>query len=333
MLLNLIDEAIAKGCRKTKVCEYFELSIRTIQNWEKYGLIDKRKGALKLVHNKLTPEEETQIVKKACNHRFKDLTPYEIVPILAEEGIYIASVSSFYRVLKKVNLIFQKKRKKGSEKKELVELKATGPNQLWSWDISWLKTHIKGKYYYLYMFIDIWSRYIVGWNVYEEENGDLAKELFESISLKNKVKGVILHSDNGGPMVCATMRSTLEKLGVTPSFSRPNVSNDNAFSESLFKTLKYTAGYPKSFATLETACEWVAKFVDWYNDKHRHSGIGYVTPAQRMRGEEKTIFDKRNKTFELARIKNPGRWLRNTKIWENKQEVFIKKANFKRKAS
>jgi transposase InsO family protein len=332
-LLELIDESVSKGCRKIKVCEYLKLSIRTVQNWEKNGLIDKRKGALKEVHNKLTPKEKAQIVEKACNFRFKDLTPYEIVPILAEEGIYIASISTFYRVMRKENLIFQKKRKKSLRKKEHIELKATGPNQLWSWDISWLKTTIRGKYFYLYLFMDIWSRCIVGWDIYEEESGDLAKELFEKISIKNEVKGVILHSDNGGPMISATMRATLDRLGVIPSFSRPNVSNDNAFSESLFKTLKYTAGYPKSFATLEAACEWVIKFVNWYNYEHRHSGIGYVTPVQRMKGEDKAIFIKRNKTLGLARMKNPERWTKKQMFWANEQEVFIKKGNYTRKAS
>jgi transposase InsO family protein len=334
IILSLIAEAVAKGCRKKKVCEYLNIPIRTIQNWERRGLRDRRKGASKRVHNKLREEEHSEIVEIACSKRFRDITPYEIVPLLAEEGRYIASVSSFYRVLGKAGLVFYSKRRKRRRKKvEPIELKATRPYEIMSWDISWLKTNIKGKYYYLYMFVDIWSRYIVGWQVHEEESGALAKELLNEIASRTGVKGTILHSDNGGPMICSTMRATLEKLEVIASFSRPSVSNDNAYSESLFKTLKYTAGYPRSFKNIEQAREWVSKFVHWYNHEHRHSKIGYVTPLQRLNGLDKEIFARRNETFALARKRNPERWSNKIKVWENDHEVFLKKGNFKRKAS
>lgn len=329
-ILELIKEAVSNGCRKKEVCKYLEIPIRTVQNWEKSDLKDKRKGSAKHVHNKLTAKEQSKIIKIACDERFKNLTPYEIVPILAEEGKYIASVSSFYRILKKSGLLFIKKSKK-KRKVEPVELKATKPYDLVSWDITWLNTNIRGKYYYLYMFVDIWSRYIVGWEVYENESGQLAKELFNNIASRINVKEMILHSDNGGPMISSTMRATLEKLGVSASFSRPHVSNDNAYSESLFKTLKYTAGYPKNFKSIEESREWVSRFVQWYNYEHRHSRIGYVTPNQRLNGLDKKIFEKRNTTFALAREIHLERWTKKSKVWRNESEVYLKKGNFKRK--
>lgn len=316
------------------MCEYLEISIRTIQHWEKNGSKDKRKGASKCVRNKLTATEESEIVKTCCNSRFMNLTPYEIVPILAEEGKYIASVSSFYRVLDKAGLLFCKRKYNKQSKKNIPEeIKASAPYEILSWDISWLKTNIQGKYYYLYMFVDIWSRYIVGWKVHEKENGQLAKELVNEINKDIDIKGSILHSDNGSPMRCSTMRATLEKLGVSPSFSRPYISNDNAYSESLFKTLKYKAGYPKCFRNIESAREWVAEFVNWYNKEHRHSKIGHVTPSQRLTGEDKKIFAKRNKAFAEARKRNPERWSKQIKKWSHEKDVVLKKGNIKRKAA
>lgn len=230
------------------------------------------------------------------------------------------------------NIVLIKNYKK-IRKSEPIEIKASRSDELWSWDITWLKTSVRGKYYYLYLFTDIWDRYIVGWKIYEEESGELAKKMFHEIAANKRVKGVTLHSDNGGPMISSTFRGTLEKLGVIESFSRPGVSNDNAYSESLFSTLKCNAGYPKNFKTVEEANEWVSKFVEWYNNRHRHSGLCYVTPAERRYGKDKQIFEVRNRTFVLARAVHPERWTGKTKVWEINQEVFLKKGNYKRKAS
>lgn len=305
------------------------MEYRTYRNWEKKGIKDKRKGALKKVANRLTEKEKKEIIRIACLKRFRDLTPYQIVPILAEEDIYIASASTFYRVLKNAGLLKHRTKAKKACKQETVELKATRPGQLLSWDISYLKTDVKGRFFYLYMVIDVWSRVVLGWEIHTEESGELAKELFKRICRKYDLKDAILHSDNGAPMRCATMAATLELLGVIQSFSRPSVSNDNAYSESLFKTLKYTAGYPKHFSEIEDAQEWVDKFVVWYNTMHRHSGIGYVTPMQRHTGKDVDIFKKRNQTYEAARAKHPERWAKETKKWNKKTDVYLKKGNRK----
>ncbi len=332
MILEITQKAKTHKVRQSAICGGIGIEIRTLQKWRQEGLLDKRKGAPKVVHNKLTEEEERKIQGKACSFKHKEKTPGEIVAELAEEGEYIASVSSFYRVFKRSNLVILNRRQRRKSKALLVEIKARKSNEQWSWDTSYLKTSVRGKYYYLYLFTDIWDRYIVGWEIHEEESGELAKKIFEKISERLNVKGIKLHSDNGGPMKSTTFRAVLEKLEVIQTFSRPSVSNDNAFSESLFSTLKRNARYPKRFNTIEEAKEWMTKFVNWYNNEHMHTGLCYVTPAQRRKGEDKKIFENRNNTFELARLAHPERWTGKTKVWKIEQEVFLKRGNQKKKA-
>jgi transposase InsO family protein len=153
---------------------------------------------------------------------------------------------------------------------------ATGPNEVWSWDITWLPTTLRGAYLYLYLILDVWSRRIVGWHIDERESADVAAALISRTCSTGNVdsRGLVLHSDNGKAMRGSTMISTLQWLGVIPSFSRPHVSDDNPYSEALFRTLKYTPAYPRlPFADLASATHWVTRFVDWYNGTHRHSAI------------------------------------------------------------
>lgn len=332
MILGIMQKARTDEIRQETICSGIGIGIRTLQNWRKEGLPDKRKGALKVVHNKLSETEERKIQEKVCSFKYKDKTPGEIVAELAEAGEYIGSTSSFYRVFKRSNLVILNRRQRRRSKALLVEIKASKSNEQWSWDISYLATAAKGKYYYLYLFTDIWDRYIVGWEIHEEESGELAKELFRKISERLNVKGIKLHSDNGGPMRSTTFRAVLEKLEVIQTFSRPSVSNDNAFSESLFSTLKRNAGYPKKFDSIEEAREWMTKFVAWYNNEHMHTRLNYVTPAQRRNGKYAEIFNKRNETFANARLAHPERWTGKTKVWEIEQEVFLKRENLKKEA-
>jgi putative transposase len=335
--LKLLNETKAEKCRKSAICESLGISLRSIQNWNKFGTTDLRKGSFKKTSNKLSAEEEEKIIKTSCSNRFKDLTPYEIVPILAEEGLYLASESTFYRVLKKADLIKHRsnQRRPNKNKNKNIELKATRPHQIISWDITYLKTDVRGKFLYLYLFMDIWSRSILGWEIHEIESGLIASEMMKNLCEKHGIKKdmLLLHSDNGGPMKNSTMLATLQMLGVVSSFSRPNVSNDNAYSESLFKTLKYTAGYPKYFNNIEAAIRWMSKFEKWYNTEHRHSKIGYVTPFQRHYGKDKTILEKRITVYKDAKIKNPERWSRHCKTWDWKNEVTLKKGNNKKKTA
>jgi len=322
--LVLINEAIASGARKGKACDALDISLRTCQRWEKECSADRRKGATKRVLRKLSVEEQQEIVDVSCSEQFKDLTPHEIVPILAEQGRYIASESSFYRVLRASELVNHRGNSKPqSLRAKPPELKATGPNQVWSWDITWLKSDVFGMFYYCYMIKDIWKKNIVGWEIHEYESVDIASDMFKRLKTKYNVKGVRLHSDNGNPMRGATMIITLHSLGVIPSFSRPRVSNDNPFIESLFSTMKYTAGYPGRFKSLQHSREWMSEFVNWYNTKHRHSAIGYVTPEQRGSGVDLEIFKKRNEVIEAARKKHPERWVKKIRKWENVDIVLL----------
>ena len=196
--IELLNEAITSGAARPKACETLEISVRTYYRWKNETSGDKRKGAEKKIPRKLTPEEEQEIVNVSCENRFCDCTPYQIVAILLDKGRYIASTSSFYRVLKDRNLLHHRKRGWSNKKKATPpELVATGPNQVFSWDITWLKTDVNGIFFFAYMIIDVWSRKLVGWEIHTKESADISSNVFKRLSRKLKLKGVKLHSDNG----------------------------------------------------------------------------------------------------------------------------------------
>ena len=206
--------------------------------------------------------------------------------------------------------------------------KATAPNQVWTWDITYLNGPVKGMFYYLYLILDLFSRDIVAWEVWEEESAEHASTLVKRACLAQHrltTMPLVLHSDNGTPMKGATMLETLYALGITPSNSRPRVSNDNPYSESIFKTLKYRPNYqPKGFATLEEARGWCARFVKWYRFEHHHSGIKFLTPAERHAGKGALILENRRKVYEVAKAAHPERWNgRNTRNWDDITEVYL----------
>ena len=203
--------------------------------------------------------------------------------------------------------------------------KATGPNQVWSWDITYLPSNVRGMFYYLYMFIDIFSRKIVGFEVYDVQSDQLSSKVLKRCCINERIvpDQLVLHSDNGGPMKGSTMLATLRRLGVFSSFSRPGVSNDNPFIESFFKTYKYCPRYPKFFKSLEEAREWTSNFVNWYNNEHRHSGIKFVTPNQRHEGKDIEILKARDITYKLAREKHPERWTTKTRDWTPIEVVHL----------
>lgn len=311
LILAVIENAVKAGARKTKVCEALDIKVRTVQRWEKC-VFDKRVLNNKSPKNKLSEEERQKVIDICSEDRFVDKSPKEIVPILAEEGTYVASESTLYRILREERMLNHREESSVPRKRHKVkELKATSPDQVWSWDITYLKTNVKGLFYYLYVFMDIWSRKIVAFDVFKEQTSLNARKTLMSVNDKSILKNLKLHSDNGSPMKGATFLATLHWLGITPSFSRPSVSNDNAYSESLFKTMKYDVSFPKSFESTEQAKAWVSDFVNWYNNEHRHSGIKYVTPEQRHSGEDKKILEIRKQTYENAKKRNPERWVQN----------------------
>ena len=311
----------------TEVCNLLGISLRTVQRWIRTGVVDRRRGAVKQTPRKLTKPEQELIVSICCSKPYQDLTPHQIVPILAEKGTYIASESSFYRVLRQEGLLVANKPRRTLKDQRPDELKATEVNQLWSWDISYLKTEVRGQYFYLYLFMDIFSRAIMGWEIHESESGETSSILFAKICTEHKAQGITLHSDNGSPMRSSHMLATLQRLEVVASFSRPSVSNDNAFSESLFKTLKFTAGYPKSFKTIEEARAWMTRFAQWYNHEHRHSRIKFVTPMQRHTGQDRDILARREAVYAQARLSIPSRWPTKNRSWKRPDQVYLKRPN------
>ena len=207
--------------------------------------------------------------------------------------------------------------------------RADGPNQLWSWDITYLPTSVRGVWLYLYLVVDVWSRKIVAWDVHEREDAQLAADLISRACIRERIskqrqRRLVLHADNGSAMRAATLEVRLEELGVLRSFSRPRVSNDNPYSEALFRTAKYRPDYPsRPFTSKEEACQWVVAFVDWYVHEHRHSAIRFVTPQQRHSGQAPGICKQRTEVYELARLRHPRRWSRSIRCWQQPTVVWI----------
>lgn len=326
-LSGLIEEAVVAGARRSECCKVLEFSVRTLQRWEKDpDQCDQRRGPRTPPAKQLTDAERLQVIELANSLEYRDLPPSQIVPKLADLGIYLASESSFYRILKRASLSQHRLNARPRTFLRPVPVIATAPNKVWSWDITYLKSPVRGQYFYLYMIMDVFSRMIVGHEVYVAESADYASALIADATRRNGVERhqLTLHSDNGGPMKGATMLSTLQKLGVVPSFSRPKVSDDNPFSESLFKTLKYRPSYPDgAFAGLAEARAWVERFVRWYNSEHQHSEISFVTPASKHSGEDLAILRKRIELYERARAKNPLRWTKEVRKWSQITEVLL----------
>lgn len=329
MAVQLISEANAAGARLERACRELGISVRTYQRWMKDGpsSIDKRPiTKRKPPVNKLSEEEKAEIIKVCNRAKFADLTPAQIVPKLADQGIYIASESTFYKVLKEAKQNAKRNRVNPPRTSSLTTHIATGPNQVWSWDITWLPASIKGSYYKLYMVIDVFSRLIVNWEIHEVESSKHAQDLIKKAVFKHRVfqEPLVLHSDNGSPMKAQDFQNLLVQLGITKSYSRPRVSNDNPFSESLFKTLKYTKDFPlKGFGSIDEARKWVHNFVELYNTEFLHSGINFVTPKQRHTGEDVGILSKRDEVYKAARQKRPERWSGETRSWTRVNQVAL----------
>ena len=332
--IDLIEQALAAGARRFKTCAVLEIDVRTLQRWrkalqEKQDLEDRRKAAAadRTPANKLSDEEREAILTVCNRPEFQSLPPSQIVPRLADNGEYLASESSFYRGLREADQVHRRGRANPPRTVAKPDgFQASGPNQVWSWDITFLASSIRGAFYRLYMVLDIFSRKIVGWEVHENDSAEHASVLIHKACLVEGIRedGLVLHADNGGPMKGATMLATLQKLGVVPSFSRPSVSDDNPYSESLFRTLKYAPACPsKPFESIEAARQWVHGFVQWYNDEHRHSAIRYVTPSQRHRGEDRSLLKQREAVYKAARQQNPQRWSGNTRNWNPVTEVWL----------
>lgn len=323
-VVSWIEEAIEKGAGKEKACEIVGISIRTLQRWKpvgSHGVIDDQRPIAKRPEpaNKLSVQERQKVLNICNQEAYASLPPSQIIPKLADKGVYVASESTFYRILRVEGQLEHRGRTKRPCAVSVPQNHvADAPNQVWTWDISLLPSIVRGQYFYLYMVEDLYSRYGVMWEVHECESGQLAAELVEKAVLREgcHTQRPVLHSDNGSPMKCQTMRLKLQELGIVPSHSRPGVSDDNAYVESFFRTLKYCPKWPvKGFVSLEDARKWVQEFMYWYNHEHQHSQIRFVTPAQRHRGEDRVLLVHREMVYAAAKTKHPQRWSGTTRNW------------------
>jgi len=327
MIVALIDEAVASGARIEKAAALLGLTARTVSRWKGTDLgEDRRQGPSSPPGNKLSPEEHERVLTTANLPEYRNLSPRQIVPLLADQGTYVASESTFYRVLREAGQLDHRQHSRPKRARKPDEHVASGPNQVWSWDITYLRSPVRGLFFYLYLAVDVWSRKIIGWDIRHEESAEHARDF---LSLAIAAEGVdrgklVLHADNGGPMKGSTLLATLQRLGVVPSFSRPSVSDDNPFSEALFRTLKYRPGFPrKPFQSLAEALRWVEGFVAWYNDEHLHSGIRYVTPSDRHPLRDSAILARRHAVYTAARRRTPTRWSGDTRDWTPVGDVFL----------
>lgn len=320
MILELIDEAVRSGARQERACEVLGLSARTVQRWRRRdGGEDRRSEPRPAPANALSPAERRAVLEIANAPEHRDLSPHQIVPCLADQGLYVASESTFYRILRAEDQLAHRQRARPATHRRPTEHRTDGPEQVWSWDITYLKSPVRGQFYFLYMILDVWSRKIVGAAVHDRECTELATDLFcdTCAELDLDPQGLVFHADNGSPMKGSTLLATLQNLGVVPSFSRPSVRDDNPYSEALFRTVKYRPDFPDGpFASLEDARAWVEAFVAWYNTEHLHSALRFVTPDDRHFGRETEILERRSQVYELARRQRPERWSRATRNWE-----------------
>ena len=320
-----IEAAQQAGARLQQACEVAGIDKRSLQRWKaNQGLVsgDGRPGAVRPTPaHALTPAEREQILQVANESRFADMPPARIVPMLADEGVYLASESSFQRVLREHGQNQHRGRARAPHKSRPPTTHiATAPRQLWCWDMTYLPAEIVGRWFYLYLILDVYSRKIVGFEVHDRDDADHAAHLVKRTAPAEGIHAMatrpVLHGDNGSTLKATNVLAMLNWLGVKPSYSRPRVSDDNAYVESLFRTAKYRPEFPnKGFAGLDEARAWASHFVHWYNHDHRHSGIRYVSPAQRHAGEDAAILAARHEVYLQARERNPRRWSGATRNW------------------
>ena len=326
----LINEAVTAGARRAKACAALEISDRTLRRWTKDGQIHADRRPLVLrpePANKLSAAECAAVLEVCNSKEFASLPPSQIVPKLADQGRYLASESSFYRILRADGQQHHRGRAKPPvRRKPPTSYQASAPCEVWTWDITWMPGPVAGLFFYLYLIVDIFSRKIVGWEVHEREGAELAAVLIRRAVLAEGciARPLVLHAYNGSPMKGATMKTTLEKLGIIASYSRPRVSNDNPFSEALFRTCKYRPNWPaKGFATKAEAQAWVKSFAGWYNGEHLHSGIRFVTPDERHAGHDRATLDSRASLYANAKAQNPECWSGKTRNWQPAGPVWL----------
>jgi transposase InsO family protein len=306
LIVTALDIAVQSGARLFKACQTIQLCPRRLRRWRKTEE-DGRRGGYRAQGQRLSEAEKDAVVEAFRQKEIADLPLKVACATLMDKGQYLASPSTCARVLAERDAARAKAPRKPNHAKP--ELRATGPGQVWCWDITWLDAPLKGTYFYLYMAIDMFSRKVVAWEVYAKEDGTLAREMFAAaLQAEGISPGTLLvHADNGRPMRSQKLRALFDVLQVTASYGRPHTSNDNAFAESLFATFKGRIAFPEYFSTVQSARDFCMEFFTWYNGFHLHSNLDYVTPQDVHEGVHSEIFAKRNSLLELNRAQHPSR--------------------------
>lgn len=307
-IIEAIDEAVKARARLCKACEAIGLCERRLRRWRRADDGDARLGGYRAVNQRLTEVEKDAIVTALESPELCQLPLKGAHALLMDQGIYLASPSSFARVMNQRYPERTGAGKRGQLRKR-PELAATGPGQVWCWDITWLNAAQAGKYFYLYMALDMYSRKVVAWEVHVKEDGRFARDLFSDAIYDEGIKEdrLIVHADNGRPMRSKNLRGLFSALKVAASYGRPHTSNDNAFAESLFATMKGRVSFPEFFQNLDAARTFCLEFFTWYNNFHLHSSLDYATPHSVHQGLHGKLFEARNILMEDNRKAHPSR--------------------------
>ena len=306
-------EQLAEDVGVSQACQALAIPRATFYRRGKPPKSARDGAATTRASSRALSKSERDVVRQTLySQRFMDKSPHQVYASLLDDGDYLCSVRTMYRILDEDQATQERRNQLKRPNYTKPELLATAPNQVWSWDITKLLGPEKWTYYYLYVILDIYSRYAVGWMLAHREHADLATRLIrETIEKQNVVEDqLVIHSDRGPSMTSHSVAQLLATLGVTKSHSRPHVSNDNPFSESQFKTMKYRPEFPKRFGCYEDGLSFCRRFFGWYNDEHYHSGIGFVTPAMLHYGQAHQVVASRQTTLENAYAAHPERFVK-----------------------
>src|SRR5690625_1478115 len=338
--MEMLDEqagSFAGRISTAKACEAFGLNARSYRHRQQVRRSgspararDRKPKEVRKAHPaSLSSTEIKRVLDILCSEKYCDMPPTQVYHALLDEGTYVCSISSMYRILVNHGLLFERRRGGHSTRglHPIPRLHATGPDECWTWDITRLRGPHKGVFYHLYTILDIFTRCVVGWTIAERESEVIATEL---IAETCKTRGInenqlTIHADRGSPMMAGSMSELFISLGVTKSHSRPRVSNDNPYSEAQFKTMKYHSTYPERFGSIQDARTWMRKFMHWYNNAHYHSGIAYMRPADLHAGRNDTIIAGRQATLNKAAKANPDRFNRPPKAAKPPTQAWINK--------
>lgn len=303
-ILELLQQRVSQSW----IAGIYGISRSSMNRWRQHG---PSRLIRRVPANKLSSSEKGQILDLLHSAEFIEDTPYQVVSKLLDRGEWLCSIRSMYRVLSENEEIRERRNQRRHPKYEKPVIEATAPRQLWTWDITRLPAEIKGKYYFLYAMIDVYSRYVVGWMITHEENSDRAQHFIRETIRQQGIEEttrLTIHSDRGSPMTASNTIELLAVLGLAQSFARPRVSDDNPFSEAQFKTLKYHRFFKPWYESLEDAKETLGKFFEWYNREHRHINLGLLTPEMVHTGKVDDVIATRSEALENAYNRHPERF-------------------------